>query len=92
MNDIQYFINVEKGFTVSYGNSHYRVQDDGRGWLHIVVIENNKRRKIGIDELKRRFAFKPGTEADWIFNGWSVFYDYQLYMSFALAEVAWIEN
>ena len=90
MNDIQYLIDVEKGFTVTYGNKPYRVQDDGRGWLHIIVYEDGKRKKVGVDKMPR---FEPGTEADWAINGWwRIYPDYELYRDFALAEVAWINN
>jgi hypothetical protein len=85
----QYFINVEKGFTVTYGKNDYRVQDDGKGYLHIIVFEGGKRKKIGIKSLQQ---FEPGTEADYVFNGWFEMYeDYELFKSFADAERMWIK-
>lgn len=88
MTDTQYFIDVEKGFSVTYGNKDYRVQDDGKGWLHIIVTENNKRTKISIDKIP---SFEPGSEADWAINGWWRLYpDYKLYRDYARAESAWL--
>ena len=36
----QYFNQIKKGSTVMYGKQDYRVQDDGRGYLHIIVFED----------------------------------------------------
>lgn len=85
----QYIESITKGDTVSYGNKHYRVQDDGRGFLHIIVIENNKRKKIGINKLS---FFDFGTEADYIFNEWwKIYPDYNLFQQFTNAEKAWLK-
>lgn len=94
MSDIQYFIGVEKGMTVTYGNKCYRVYDDGKGHhLHIIVFEKGKRKKISIETLHKQTTFEPGTEADWAINGWwRIYPEYELYRDFALAEVAWINN
>lgn len=64
-----------------YGNKPYRVQDDGKGFLHIIVFEDGKRKKIGIGKLH---LFEYGTEADWAFNGWyRVYPGYEIFRSFA---------
>jgi hypothetical protein len=84
----QYNINISKGDTVTYGNKHYRVQDDGKGFLHIIVFEEGKRKKIAISNLQ---FFEPGSMADYVFNGWFDIYDqYQLFHSYMLAELSWI--
>lgn len=85
-----YVINPKKGDTVSYGNGAYRVHDDGRGWLHIIVQENNIRRKISINHVKQS-SFQPGTEADYVFNEWWKMYDFKTYQSFMMAELKWVE-
>lgn len=91
MTDTQYFIDVEKGFTVIYGNKPYRVQDDGRGYLHIIVFEDGKRKKLGIDKLASK-RFEPGSHLDWIFNNWYQIYTWPEFQSFAKAEIAWIKQ
>ena len=80
MIDTQYFENIEKGFTVIYGKKPYRVQDDGKGFLHIIVHENGKREKIGIKKLKEK-SFQIGSMADYVFNCWFELYDYEQYKS-----------
>lgn len=88
MTDVQYFNQIKKGSTVSYGNKDYRVQDDGKGFLHIIVIEEGKRKKISIASMEHHF-FEPGSKADYIFNGWYKMYTEQEFYSFASAEIAW---
>jgi hypothetical protein len=83
----QYLHQIKKGVTVKYGNSTYRVQDDGKGFLHIIVSEKGQRKKIGIQKL---LFFHPGSLQDYIFNGWFEFYDYDEYKSFAETEMNWI--
>lgn len=86
----QYVINPKKGDTVSYGNGAYRVHDDGRGWLHIIVQGNNVRRKISIDKVKES-ATEPGSMADYVLNEWWRLYeDYDTFQSFVKAELAWL--
>lgn len=87
----KYFNQIKKGTTVTYGKQDYRVQDDGRGYLHIIVFEDGKRKKIGIDKLEGNF-FEPGTKADWVFNGWWHHYEYDEFKTFAAAEIAWVNN
>lgn len=90
MNNPQYLISIQKGNTVMYGNKHYRVQDDGKGFLHIIVIENSGRKKIAVNGL---LFFKPGTEADYVFNEWFKIYDcYETFRSFMNAELSWINH
>ena len=36
--------------------------------------------------------FEPGTKADWVFNGWYKFYEYEEFKTFAAAELAWVQN
>lgn len=70
-----------------YGNKPYRVQDDGKGFLHIIVFEQGKRKKIAVSSLP---FFEPGSLQDYIFNGWFDLYDsYELYRSFMSAELKW---
>lgn len=84
----QYIKTIKKGHTVMYGNKPYRVQDDGRGYLHIIVFENRIRKKMGIDKL---VFFEYGTEADWVFNNWYKIYpDYQVFNQFSKSEKAWL--
>lgn len=86
----QYIESIVKGITVMYGNKPYRVQDDGKGYLHIIVFEEGKRKKIGIDKLH---FFEYGTEADYVFNEWWKKYDsYNLFKQFADAEKEWNRN
>ncbi len=87
----QYFNQIKKGVTVSYGNKPYRVQDDGHGYLHIIIFDDSKRKKIGIDKLKDNY-FEPGTKADWVFNDWWKFYEYNEFKTFAAAEIAWLQH
>lgn len=87
----QYFKRIEKGSTVSYGNKPYRVQDD-RGYLHIIVIENNKRKKISIEAFNENF-FEPGTTADYVFNEWWKIYESEeQYRQFTNAEISWLNH
>jgi len=80
----QYIHQIKKGVTVTYGQSSYRVQDDGKGFLHIVVKCNGERKKIGIKQL---LFFDPGSLQDYIFNGWFELYStYKEYCSYASAE------
>lgn len=89
MTDLQYIESVQKGSTVMHGNKPYRVQDD-RGYLHIIVFENGKRKKIGIDKL---LFFDYGSEADYIFNEWYKIYpSYQLFNQFTLTEKFWLND
>lgn len=37
----------KKGDSVNFGNKSFRVQDD-KGWKHIVVTENKKRKKYDL--------------------------------------------
>lgn len=91
MIDAQYFEDVKKVVTVSYGKKDYRVQDDGRGFLHIIVFEEGKRKKIGIEKLKQK-SFEPGSMADYVFNGWFQIYDSEkMFSEFAKAEVSWLK-
>lgn len=77
MSDIQYIEQAQKGFTVSYGDRSYRIQDDGKGWLHIVV----NKKKV---DLKKIHLFDYGSEADWVFNQWYQIYpDYEQFRTFA---------
>lgn len=88
MNHPQYYINVKKGDAVIYGNKYYRVQDDGKGFLHIIVFENGKRKKVAISSLQ---FFEPGTMADYVFNGWFELYEsFELFRSYMTAEMGWI--
>jgi len=84
MIDPQYIEGIIKGSTVSYGKTDvrkYKVQDDGKGYLHIIVFEDGKRKKIGIDKLH---FFEYGTEADWVFNEWwKIYPDYEVFKQFA---------
>ena len=75
--DIQYIESIKKGDTVTYGDQRYRVQDDGKGWLHIVV----NKKKIALKEV---LLFKYGTLQDYIFNGWyEVYPNFEMFASFA---------
>ena len=77
MADIQYIEQAKKGFTVSYGEKSYRIQDDGKGWLHIIV----KGKKI---DLKKVLLFDYGSEADYVFNEWWMIYpEYEIFRTFA---------
>lgn len=64
----QYLESIQKGDTVMYGNKPYRVQDDGRGFLHIVIFEEGKRRKLPIGKADVWFEF--GSEPDWRPGRW----------------------
>ena len=78
----QYLESIKKGCTVIYGNKPYRVQDDGKGFLHIIVFEDGKRKKMPVSKVDVWFEF--GSEADWVFNGWwKIYPDYELFKSFA---------
>lgn len=83
----QYIDFIEKGFTVTYGKGDcrkYKVQDDGKGFLHIIVYENGKRKKVALKDVNMWFEY--GSETDWIFNGWFQYYDYETFKQFALCE------
>lgn len=84
-----YVINAQKGDTVSYGDGTYRVHDDGKGWLHIIVQRNTVRKKVSLDTVAQA-SYMPGTEADYALNEWWRLYDFETYRSFALAELQWI--
>ena len=85
----QYLELVQKGTTVMYGNRRYRVQDDGKGFLHIIVFEP-KRKKIAIENIQIWFEY--GSEPDYIFNGWwKIYANYNEFQEFANAERKWIE-
>ena len=84
----QYLINTKVGDTVTYGSTNYRVQDDGKGFKHIVVQHNGQRKKVG---LKQVLLFEPGTLADYIFNGWfEVYSDFETWQQFTAAELIWL--
>ena len=40
--DYHYLHNPQAGFTVSYGDKAFRIHDDGKGWLHIILQEKGK--------------------------------------------------
>lgn len=64
-----------------YGNKPYRIQDDGKGFLHIVVFES-KRKKIALKDIQIWFDY--GSHPDWIFNGWYKIYpDYEVFKQYA---------
>ena len=85
----QYVHQIKKGSTVTYGESSYRVQDDGRGFLHIVVKEKGERKKISIKQL---LFCEVGSIQDHVFNGWFDVYDsFEEYNSFATAEFEWVK-
>lgn len=86
-----YIINPEKGDTVSYGDAAYRVHDDGKGWLHIIVQKDGIRKKIGIDKVIE-CGIIPGSEADWVLNEWWKLYDFVTFTSFVAAELSWLKN
>lgn len=78
----QYIESIQKGHTVMYGNKPYRVQDDGRGFLHIVTFEQGKRKKIALKDVQVWFEY--GSEPDWIFNKWWKLYpDYEVFKQYA---------
>lgn len=80
---IQYIESYFPSCSVSFGNKRYRVQND-KNWLHIVVIENGKRRKVDL----RHILFEYGSEADWIFNEWYKIYpEYEQFRTFAEHEI-----
>lgn len=87
--DAQYLHQIKKGSTVTYGTGNYRVQDDGKGFLHIIIKENGDRKKLGIKQL---LFFEPGSFQDYVFNGWfEVYPTYQEYQSFASSELKCLE-
>ena len=55
-----YLHKPEPGFTVSYGDKAFRIHDDGKGWLHIIIQEKGSRKKIGLDRL-RETTFEYGS-------------------------------
>lgn len=82
--DYQYKEAIKKGSTVRYGKNDYRVQDD-RGYLHIIVFEDGKRKKIGIDKM---IFFEYGSYQDYVFNEWWKLYDdYETFRTFAEHEL-----
>lgn len=84
----QYLELITKGSTVMYGNKPYRVQDDGKGFLHIIIFDG-KRRKIAVKDVDIWFEY--GSDTDWIFNGWYKTYpDYELFRQFVESEIAWL--
>lgn len=86
----QYLENIQKGSTVMYGNKPYRVQDDGKGFLHIITFDQGKRKKLAIDKVDIWFEY--GTEPDYIFNGWwKIYNDFNQFRQYALAEIAWLQ-
>lgn len=88
--EYQYNAPLKKGDTVSYGNKPYRVQDDGNGWLHIIVQTNGSRKKIAVKELGTA-NFIYGSQADYVFNEWwKIYPDYYLFKQFASAEISWL--
>lgn len=88
----QYIFKPKKGDTVSYGNAVYRVHDDGRGWLHIIVQEKGIRKKISIDKVIESSTIY-GSEADYVLNEWWRLYEnYETFQSFAAAEISWLDN
>lgn len=84
----QYFESIQKGSTVTYGNRDYRVQLEKK-YLHIIVFENGKRKKV---EITKDMFFEYGSFEDWAINGWWQLYDYPTFKSFAAAEMNWVEN
>lgn len=87
----QYLETIKKGDTVIYGNKPYRVQDDGKGFLHIINFENGKRKKLPISKVDIWFEF--GSEPDYIFNQWwKIYPDYQIFFEFASSEKIWIKT
>jgi len=84
----QYLHQIKKGSTVTYGKSDYRVQNDGKGFLHIIVFDP-VRRKVAVNETNFAF-FEPGTKGDWTFNEWWRLYEESEFISFASAELSWV--
>lgn len=84
----QYKHQIKKGDTVKYGTRCYPVQQD-RKYLHIIIFEDGQRKKIGLDKIGQGF-FEPGSEADYIFNGWWEHYELDEFLSFAAAEMNWL--
>lgn len=85
----QYLEQIKKGDTVTYGsgdNRKYVVQDDSKGFLHIVVISEvdgvRKKRKIALKNIDVWFEY--GSHPDWIFNGWwKIYPDYEVFKQYA---------
>lgn len=87
----QYLETIKKGDTVIYGNKPYRVQDDGKGFLHIITFEDGKRKKLPVSKVDVWFEF--GSEPDYIFNQWwKIYPDYQIFFQFASSEKIWIKT
>ncbi len=85
----QYIENIKKGSTVIYGNKPYRVQDDGKGFLHIIIFEDGKRKKLPISKVDVWFEF--GSEPDWVFNGWwRIYPEYEVFKQFSSSERLWV--
>lgn len=77
----QYIESITKGSTVIYGNNPYRVQDDGKGFLHIIVFEG-RRKKIAIKDVQIWFEY--GSVQDWVFNQWwKVYPVYETFKQYA---------
>lgn len=84
----QYLESIRKGSTVIYGNKPYRVQDDGKGFLHIITFEDGKRKKLPVSKVDVWFEF--GSEPDWIFNQWwKIYPDYVIFSQYASSEKLW---
>jgi hypothetical protein len=82
----QYIETIKKGHTVIYGNKHYRVQDDGKGYLHIIAFEDGRRKKISLEKI---ILFQYGTYQDWVFNEWwRIYPNYKLFKDYATHEIA----
>ena len=79
----QYLESIKKGDTVTYGNKPYRVQDDGHGFLHIIVFEP-KRKKVALKDVQIWFEY--GSETDWIFNGWYKIYPFETFKAYSEVE------
>lgn len=89
MSEPQYIESITKGSTVMHGNKPYRVQDDGKGFLHIITFESGTRKKIAVKDVDLWFEY--GTDTDWIFNGWyKIYHDYEVFRQFAESEKAWL--
>lgn len=47
--------------------------------------------QLTVTQVMKQADFDPGTEADYVFNGWFQLYDnYETYKSFSRAEMAWL--
>ena len=84
----QYYNQIKKGDTVTTCFGSYRVQED-RGHLYVVIKRNGERKKVTITS---DMFWEPGTKEDYIFNGWFEFYGEEEFLSFAAAEINWLNN